>query len=130
MYRTYYQERRCLVPTTGFYEWKREGKGKTPFYVTSPDSPILVLAGLWAGWGKGDERLYSFTVLTRPAEGPVAELHDRMPVVVPLEQTERWLKEPIPTEELIHLGVPLQLREVSSYVNNARHEGVECISAV
>ena len=130
MYRTYYQERRCLVPTTGFYEWKREGKGKTPFYVTSPDSPILVLAGLWAGWGKGDERLYSFTVLTRPAEGPVAELHDRMPVVVPLEQTERWLKEPIPTEELIHLGVPLHLREVSSYVNNARHEGVECISAV
>lgn len=127
MFRDYYQERRCLVPTTGFYEWKREGKQKTPFHVTSPESPILVLAGIWAGWGKGDERLYSFTVLTRPAEGPVAELHNRMPVVMPLAQTERWLKEPIPTEELAGFELPLALREVSSYVNNASHEGPECL---
>ena len=130
MFREYYQERRCLVPTTGFYEWLREGKSKTPFFLQSPTDPLLALAAIWAGWGRGDERLYSVCLLTRPAAGVAAELHARMPVLVPANEHERWIREAVPSEELSCWSVPLVRQEVSSYVNNANHEGAECVRPV
>lgn len=85
--------RRCIVPAQGYYEWRTEGKVKTPFYVTDPDMPMLAFAGLYSWWklgGEGPWRL-SATILTRRAVGRVAELHERVPLTLPSGLWGDWL---------------------------------------
>ncbi len=98
-----FRRRRCLVPASGFYEWRRmAGGGKQPFYIRSADGSPLALAGLWEAWrdpsGAGD--LTTFTILTTEANATIAGLHDRMPVIVPPESIGSWLSERTSREEL------------------------------
>ncbi len=79
--------RRCLVPANGFYEWhKREDGSKQPYFIQHKDAPILCMAGLWS---KVDGQV-SYTVLTKQAEGRIADLHHRMPVMFEIEQADDW----------------------------------------
>jgi putative SOS response-associated peptidase YedK len=91
-FRAAFRHRRCLIPASGFYEWRREGKVKTPFYFTpaDPDAP-LIMAGLWEDWTDGVEHLRSFTILTIGANTLMRPIHDRMPVILPEAAWERWL---------------------------------------
>ncbi|KDD75901.1 hypothetical protein H632_c446p1 [Helicosporidium sp. ATCC 50920] len=86
--------RRCLVLTNGFYEWRKEPKGKQPYYIhLSGDAP-LVFAGLYDSWQEQgrDGPLWTFTILTTEASPSFQTLHDRMPVILPDEASrERWL---------------------------------------
>ena len=134
-FREAYRRRRCLVPADGFYEWTetppddRPGDGatagKTPYRVAFEDDRPFALAGVWETWegrpaqtGLGDfgaggdrtrtERVDSFTVLTTEPNDLVADLHDRMAVVLPPDEEERWLTaddprdllEPYPAAEM------------------------------
>lgn len=91
-FRAAFRHRRCLVPVSGFYEWKTEGKTKTPYYFTAanPGEP-MVLAGLWEDWTDGHEYLRTATILTMAANGIMLPVHDRMPVVLPPECWNAWL---------------------------------------
>lgn len=131
-------KRRCLVPADGWYEWRREGKAKQPFYMTTQDGSSLAFAGLWATWrDKSDEQaepVVSYTVLTTDAVGPLADIHDRMPLVLPREHWARWLDPDL--DDVSELLVPpplelvsaLELRPVSSAVNNVRNNGPELLA--
>lgn len=131
-FRDAFRHRRCLIPATGFYEWKREGRIRTPYYFTS-DSKPLVIAGLWECW-RGDEgTVRSFTIITTGANGTMAAIHDRMPVILPKRSWRKWL-EPgngarAVLQALLHPAPDdlLQCRAVSDYVNNSKHEGGQCI---
>jgi putative SOS response-associated peptidase YedK len=85
-------KRRCLVPADGFFEWKREGKQKIPFWIhPSPRHPIA-FAGIWERWKSPDGVwIISFSILTTDANELVRPLHDRMPVVLPRAAYDRWL---------------------------------------
>ena len=63
--------RRCLVPADGWYEWAKrlDSPTKQPYFVTPQDGSVLAFAGLWEVWGRGDDRLYTCTVVTSPAVG-------------------------------------------------------------
>jgi putative SOS response-associated peptidase YedK len=86
------KNRRCLVPVDGFYEWRREGTVKQPYAVSLADEP-MALAGLWENWKDSatGEWVRTFTILTTAPNELIAPFHDRMPVIVPEADWERWL---------------------------------------
>ncbi|TSI12424.1 SOS response-associated peptidase [Brevibacterium aurantiacum] len=84
---------RAILPATGYYEWKTEGKTKTPNYIHLPDDPLL-FAGLYSWWrpkGSDDAWTLTTTIVTRPSTGDVAELHDRAPVILPPDFVDEWV---------------------------------------
>ena len=90
-FRSAFRHRRCLVPADGFYEWRTEGGAKQPYRITRPDGAPIAFAGLWERWGKGDEPLETFTILTTAANAALQPLHDRMPVIVDPIDFALWL---------------------------------------
>jgi putative SOS response-associated peptidase YedK len=137
--------RRCLLPADGWYEWQRgagtalRGGRKQPFFITPADGSGLALAGLWSTWRGPDAAippLVTCTVLTTDAVGPLAEIHDRMPLILPAQAWQAWLDpdshDPSellapPPEQLVHA---LELRPVSTAVNNVRRDGPELVDRV
>jgi putative SOS response-associated peptidase YedK len=135
-FRTAARSRRCLVPADGWFEWAKrlDSPTKQPYFVTPQDGSVLAFAGLWEVWGRGDDRLYTCTVVTAPAVGALTEIHPRMPLVLPRERWSAWLDpakedvealiEPTPPE----LVEALELRPVSTAVNNVAHNGPELLA--
>jgi putative SOS response-associated peptidase YedK len=84
--------RRCLVPADGFYEWRRRSPRPSAFYFRRRDGDVLALAGVWELWRDvGGQWLATCSVVTTDATEPVAEIHDRMPVVLDPDDWEEWL---------------------------------------
>jgi len=85
--------RRCLVPASGFYEWRREAGAKQPYWLRPRDGRALAFAGLWESWmdAEGSE-IDSACIITTAANVTVAAIHDRMPAVIGAGDYERWLK--------------------------------------
>lgn len=85
---------RAILPASGYYEWKTDGKVKTPHYIHLPEGELLFFAGLYSWWrpkGSDDEWMLTATIITRPSCGPAGELHDRAPVVLPADFVNEWL---------------------------------------
>lgn len=86
------EHRRCLVPADGFYEWKRDGDGKTPFWIHPVAGGVVSFAGIWERWSRpGAEPRHAFAILTTAANADIASLHDRMPVIVSPADRGAWL---------------------------------------
>ena len=93
-FRTAVRERRCLVPASGFYEWDRtDPKKPLPWYVTRTDGSPMVFAALWQDWGQGEERQSTCAILTCAANAQMAQVHDRLPVILEPEDWALWLGE-------------------------------------
>jgi len=131
-----FAKRRCLVPADGWYEWQRRGpKDKQPYFMTDPDGDVLAFAGLWAVWGRGDDRVLSCCVLTAAALGDLALVHDRMPLVLPRASWDEWLAaEPADAERLLtpsaELVERLEMRPVGALVGDVRNDGPSLIERV
>jgi putative SOS response-associated peptidase YedK len=134
-FRDAFARKRCLVPVDSFYEWKREGTVRQPYRVVRRDGMPLALAGLWAGWRdpETDAVRRTFTIITTTPNERLADLHDRMPVVIGEDGWHRWL-DPAPPEpsELLGLLVPnedldLEVYPVERFVNDVRRDGPELI---
>lgn len=135
-----FKRRRAIVPADGFYEWRAVpgAKRKQPHFIHRPDGEPYAFAGLWEVW-KGDEaddRLRSTTIITTTANEPMAEIHDRMPVILPPSAWDEWLD---PTnDDLDSLGrllVPappalITMHPVSTDVGNVRNQGAHLIEEV
>lgn len=81
----------CLVPASGYYEWTGEKGHKTRHYIHFENDSPLVMAGLWDYWRGDGETVYSCTILTRSAVSRIAEIHPRMPLILPREDAREWL---------------------------------------
>lgn len=136
VYRHAFRKRRCLIPATGFYEWKKipGQRRKQPMYASRPDGEPIAFAGLWEEWhGDGDDTLRSCTIITCPPNELMEPIHDRMPVILPPSAWDQWLDPG--ADDIEHLGkllVPappalLTVRTVSTAVNNVREKGPELI---
>jgi putative SOS response-associated peptidase YedK len=91
-YRSAFRKRRCLVPADGYYEWQaRAERPKQPFFIHDERSRPLAFAGLYEDWNGPDGAVRSCTICTMDAQGPLAGIHDRMPVLVPQGQWAEWL---------------------------------------
>lgn len=129
-FRTAIRQRRCLVIGDSFYEWKKEGKEKTPFRILRPHDELLVMGGIWETW-KGDGKIiHSFSIITTGPNAEMMPIHDRMPLVLPdVNSRKLWLEERNPAALESMLQVPsdglLEMYEVSSLVNSVRNNGEE-----
>ncbi|CAN5611385.1 SOS response-associated peptidase [soil metagenome] len=138
-FRDAFLRRRCVVPVDSFYEWKREGTIRQPYNVVREDGRPLALAGLWAGWRDPTSDPESpvvhrtFTIVTTTPNEALANLHDRMPVVLADDAWEHWLDSTTADEgELVALLQPtddlaLRIYAVNRHVNDARREGPELV---
>lgn len=87
------ERRRCLVLSSGFYEWRRDGAGKAPYFIYLKSQEPFAFAGLWDMWRKRDGvRLATCTILTCAANERIQPLHPRMPVILSRENEQRWLE--------------------------------------
>jgi len=129
-FRTAYRRRRCLVLADGFYEWRREGSIKTPYYISPADGAPFAFAALWENWNskESDESIQSTTLITTAANDFMASLHHRMPVVLRPDTADRWLAGGDDAiEYAINHGPELRAWAVDRRVNNARNEGADLI---
>jgi putative SOS response-associated peptidase YedK len=94
------KNKRCLVPASGFYEWKKDGTRKIPFYIRLKESSLFAIAGLYDVWYDAHNVAHpTYTIITTDANELVAPLHDRMPVILKQEDEKRWLAGDIPTSD-------------------------------
>jgi putative SOS response-associated peptidase YedK len=134
-FRTSFVKRRCLVPSDGFYEWRRTGGPKQPYFLRPPEGAVLAMAGLWAAWRDPATGLWvpSAAIITTGANRLVGRIHDRMPVLLPREAWDDWLDPATDDREyLLSLLEPapddvLAIIPVSTRVNDVRNEGPELI---
>jgi putative SOS response-associated peptidase YedK len=128
------KSRRCLIPADGFFEWRKEGSRKQPYYIRLRDERPFAFAGLWERWNKSDgPPIESCTILTTTANDTLKPLHDRRPVILSPNDYGVWLDagvtdptklnylyEPYPGDEL--LASPC-----NPVVNSAKSDCPECI---
>jgi putative SOS response-associated peptidase YedK len=130
-YRDSIRGRRCLIIADGFYEWRVEGEGKTatkqPFLIQRSDGKPFAFAGMWDKVQVKGEFVDAATILTTTPRGVAAEVHDRMPVILPPESHTKWLD---PSSRYLDLLEPdaetLKLVPVSTAVNSVKNDGPEC----
>ncbi|MEM1355522.1 MAG: SOS response-associated peptidase [Planctomycetota bacterium] len=133
--------RRCIVPVSGFYEWKHPPTGtrgkKRPHHIRVSDTEAFGLAGLWESWqDPAGNELDTCTVLTCQPNEMIADLHDRMPVILDPKDYARWLnpnQQDAAAASTLLRPYPAERMEawpVSTYVNKTGNEGPRCIEPV
>lgn len=133
-FRNALRRRRCLVLANGFYEWRKDAGGKTPYYAAPPDGRPIAFAGLWERWDKGEQPLETCTIITTSANRPLRDIHERMPVILPPDALRAWVDatQPLAAIEALLRPAPddlLRLREVSRAVNSPARDGPDLIAA-
>jgi putative SOS response-associated peptidase YedK len=134
MFRSAFRKRRCLIPSSGFYEWKAAGaKKKQPYAIRLTDDKPFAFAGLWECWHGPDGDVQSCCILTTAPNELVATIHNRMPVILDPRDYDQWLdpKEqdaaavaallrPFPADRM-------RAYPVSTWVNDVKHKDARCI---
>lgn len=128
MFRSAFKSRRCLVPASGFYEWKRDGEQKQPYYITRVDGKPFLFAGIWERWQDQE----TFCIITTTPNEIMTPIHDRMPVVVEEENWGQWMDSTADGESIKRLLVPcesgiMKARPVHPAVNSPRNNDERCI---
>ncbi|PSH05591.1 MAG: hypothetical protein CXZ00_00110 [Acidobacteria bacterium] len=131
------KRRRCLVPTDGFYEWVRSGKTKTPYCFTMADDSVFAFAGIWDSWRSPEGKIIeTCSIITTEANSLCADIHDRMPVILPYDAYDQWLDPGFENpEEICDLLKPfdpalMKRYEVSSRVNLVKNDDPACAEAL
>jgi putative SOS response-associated peptidase YedK len=133
-FRNAWKQRHCLVPISSYYEWRMEGGIKQPYRIHQPGSRVLMLAGLWERWKAPDgEWLHSFATITCAAVDPMAQLHDRTPLILPPDEHAGWLHGDAAEAARIAARIeppPLEWYPVSRAVSSPRNDDPRLIEPV
>jgi len=137
-FRASFKKRRCLVVADGFYEWKKVGSAKQPYYIGLKGHPPFAIAGLWDRWRdkESGETIRSCTLLTTGPNALTETIHDRMPVILHPEDYDRWLDPEFHDREALESCLrpyeadAMEAYPVSTLVNNVRNDRPECIQAL
>ena len=135
-YKESFAKRRCLILADSFYEWKRVGKDKTPMRILKKDKQMFAMAGIWNTYTRNDgTKIHTCAIITTSANSLVSQVHDRMPVILDEAYQKQWLDTTMDKVGLKTMLKPfpeseMDLYEVSSIVNNASNDKIECINGV
>ena len=118
-FRDAWAKRPCLVPSSGFYEWKASGGAKEPYRIYRKDDEVFAFAGLWEEWtSDGGDSLRTVTILTTEPNETVSPIHNRMPVILPEDEEDRWLNAD--AEERMDLCRPYPSDDLDAYTISTR----------
>lgn len=132
-FRAAFRARRCLVPATGFYEWKALAGRKQPYLISLKSGELFSFAGLWETWIGPEGELRSFTIITTAPNELMARIHERMPAIIAREHYARWLdpdlRDPDRIQPMIasYPAAQMQAVPVGTGINNARNQGASLI---
>ena len=135
-FRAAIKKRRCLIPSSGFYEWKTVDHEKIPYFAVPERQELFSLAGIWESWSKNDsETIESCTILTTEANSVMQAVHDRMPVIIAPGDYDTWLSVSSAGEEVIELMISfpakgMRVFPVSKAVNKAGNDSPDCVRPV
>ncbi|MCK5830160.1 MAG: SOS response-associated peptidase [Methylococcales bacterium] len=132
-FREAYKQRRCLIPATGFYEWKKLEQGKQAYCISHKKQQLFAFAGLWEYWEQGTESIYSCTIITSAANKMIKPIHQRMPVIINNQNYTHWLDKQASqetTQKLLKTDAyqEMTLKMVSDWVNNPHHNDKNCMT--
>ena len=132
-----FETRRCIVPADAFYEWKPVGKkSKIPYRIGLNSNELFSMAGLWeSSENTNGQEIQTFTIITTEANSLVAQVHDRMPVLLTKETEKIWMNPNEKMETLLPLLKPFENSAMTSYavssrVNNVANDGPDLITPV
>lgn len=132
-FRSAFKRRRCVVLADGYYEWKKEGARKQPFYIRLRDGHVFGMAGLWECWHAPDgSPIETCTVITTDANELTRSVHDRMPVILDHDTVSDWLAPNAERTQLEALLRPYFASRMEAYpvrtiVNSPTHDGPDCV---
>jgi len=137
LYRDLVIRQRCILPLSGFFEWKKDGQRKRPFKIHLQDDPIMSVAGIWDTWRPGtpDEQS-SFSIMTTAANEFMSGIHDRMPVILGRSDEGAWLDPEVHEKDALQMLLKpcpsewLAAVEVSTLVNSTRNNTAEVLERV
>lgn len=136
-FRASFRDRRCLIPASGYYEWKGTGAGKQAYHIRSNENRLLAFAGLWESWqGRDGLVVESCTIITKPAHPDIESIHGRMPLMVAPAHFDIWLDTTNSTPDTLHAVLDggsapdVQAIAVSNHVNRIHNDGPRCIAPV
>jgi putative SOS response-associated peptidase YedK len=136
-FREAFQIRRCLVPADGFYEWKRNGRSKQPIHIGMKDDSLFAFAGIWDRWKDASgNAVETCSILTTTPNSLLAEVHDRMPVILEPEDYELWLdpgfKDLDSLTGMLKPFDPAQMKcyRVSTLVNSPANDNPKCAAEI
>ena len=127
-FRNAYRRHRALLLASGYYEWKTQGKAKQAHFIHAADAPLLCIATLWEPPCPASPDQSSFSILTCPAQGPIEELHHRMPVMLSPDEGLKWTQTapeaPLAWAEQ-SVSPRLAWHAVDNAVGNVRSQGAQ-----
>ena len=138
LFRDAFRLRRCVVPASGFYEWRGQGGRRQPYLCRLRDGAPLCFAGLWESW-RGPEAgpaVETCAIITVPPNELIRPIHDRMPAILAPEEVEQWLDfrltESRDLAPLLHpfAGEAMTALPVTTRVNNTRFDNPACLEPV
>ncbi len=127
------KSQRCLILADGYFEWKRIGKNKIPYRITLSNDEPFAFAGVWDYWENPQgEIINSFAIITTTSNKHIAEVSDRMPVILSTDSEKKWLSDKLSDQEIIAFLQPYDGEKMSYYqahkvVNSAEYDYPECI---
>jgi putative SOS response-associated peptidase YedK len=117
MFRGLLKDKRCLIPASGFYEWKKELKHKIPYYLHLKDEPVFAFAGLYDMWhNPAGEGIATYTIITTGPNDLMSPIHNRMPAILRREDEDRWVSgESLSAADLNSILAPLPAGGMEAY---------------
>ena len=134
LFKESFEKRRCVIPANGYYEWSIKDNIKIPYFINIPDKETIYFAGIWKYLNFKKSSMKVFSIITKPANKLLKEIHDRMPVTLSTEESKDYLDHNnfnylINNVQLI-LEEYFEFFKISKFVNNPINDSLECVKPI
>ena len=134
LFKESFEKRRCVIPANGYYEWSINDNIKIPYFINIPDKETIYFAGIWKYLNFKKSSMKVFSIITKPSNSLLKEIHDRMPVTLSSEESKDYLDHN--NSDYLKNNVKSLLEEyfeffkISKFVNNPINNSSECIKPI
>ena len=134
LFKESFEKRRCVIPANGYYEWSVKDNIKIPYFINIPDKEMIYFAGIWKYFNFKKSSMKVFSIITKPANNLLKEIHDRMPVTLSAEESKDYLdhnnSDYLTNNFQSILEEYFEFFKISKFVNNPINNSSECIKAI
>jgi putative SOS response-associated peptidase YedK len=134
LFKDTFEKRRCVIPANGYYEWSIKDNVKNPYFINIPDKEMIYFAGIWKYFNFNKSSLKVFSIITKPANLQLKEIHNRMPVTLSTDESKDYLdhnKSNYLTNNVkSNLEEYFEFFKISKFVNNPINNSSECIKPI